>query len=132
MDYGAERRFVGAFVREDRRERLLYELTTPKKRSAGLSRFCHRADEFLDAAKVRLKGGDLDRQPAFQRFVLQHDELCYVLSADFWLDEHLPLREAVVRAALCADAVLILGSTFAVVFTEVMKGGRDKYLLCEE
>ena len=132
MDYTEERRFVQAFIREPKRERLLYELTTPKKRSAGVSRFCHQASEFLDASKIRMQGGDLDRQPEFARFVRQHEEICYVLSADFWLDEHLPFSGAVEQAALCSDAVLILGSTFAVVYTEAMKGGREKYLLCAE
>ena len=33
--------------------------------------------------------------------------------------------------AVCPDAVLILGSTFAVVFGEPMKGGRGKYLLSD-
>ena len=132
MDYLEERRFVRSFIRETKRERLLYELTTPKKRSSGVSRFCHQADDFIDASRIRMKGSDLDRQPEFQRFVLEHNEICFVLSADFWLDEHLPLQEAVKEAAMCSDAVLILGSTFAVVFTEAMKGGRDKYLLSEE
>ncbi len=35
------------------------------------------------------------------------------------------------QAAASPEAVLILGSTFAVVFTEAMKGSRGKYLLCE-
>lgn len=132
MDYLEERRFVRSFIREAKRERLLYELTTPKKRSSGLGRFCHQARDFIDASKIRMMGSDLDRQPEFQRFVLEHNEICYVISADFWLDEHLPLQEAVEQAAMCSDAVLILGCAFAVVFTEAMKGGRDKYLLCEE
>lgn len=41
MDYSAEKHFVQTFIRRNRRERLLYELTTPKKRMDGVSRFCH-------------------------------------------------------------------------------------------
>ena len=74
----------------------------------------------------------MERLPEFARFVKEHDELCFVLSLDFWSDEQfLPLKDAVVQAIISLDAVLIIGSTFAVVFGEPTKGGRDKYLLSE-
>ena len=133
MNDFAERRFVAAFICKERRERLLYELTTPGKRYGGISRFCHRAGELLDMSKVLMKGEDLDRRPEFVRFVQQHDEVCLVLSPDSFLNEQvLPLAEAAAEASMCPDAVLIIGSTFAIVFGEPMKGGRDKYLLSEK
>ena len=132
VDYSSEQHFVQSFIRKNRRERLLYELTTPEKRYDGVSRFCHQARDFLDPAKIVLEGEDLDRRSEFERFVLQHDELCFVLSPDFWLDEQfLSLQDAVRQAVISLDAVLILGSTFAIVFGEPMKGGRGKYLLSE-
>ena len=132
VDYSNEQHFVQSFIRKNRRERLLYELTTPEKRYDGVSRFCHQARDFLDPAKIVMEGENLERRSEFERFVRQLDELCFVLSPDFWLDEHfLPLKDAVRQAAACPDAVLILGSTFAVVFGEPMKGGRGKYLLSE-
>ena len=80
-----------------------------------------------------MEGEDLDRRPEFDRFVRQHDEICLVLSPDIYTDEQfLPLRDAVQRAVICLDAVIIMGSTFAVVFGEPMKGGRGKYLLSEK
>ena len=132
MDYTAETRFVRSFIRKNRRERLLYELTTPEKRYDGVSRFCHQARDFLDPSKIILQGDDLDHRPEFDGFVRRHEELCLVLSPDFWMDEqYLPLKDAVAQAILCPDAVLILGNTFAVVFGEPMKGGQEKYLLSE-
>ena len=132
MEYSEEKYFVRSFVRKAKRERLLYELTTPGKRNAGVSRFCHQAADFLDAAKIRMNGSDLERRPEFRAFVREHDEICFVLSPEPWLNEqHLPLSKAVEMAAMSTDAVLILGSTFAVVFTEAMKNGREKYLLRE-
>ena len=67
-------------------------------------------------------------------FLLEHSvEPCFVLSPDSFLDEQiLPLKDAVHQAILCPDAVLIIGSTFAVVFGEPMKGGRGKFLLSEK
>ena len=132
MDYNAERHFVHSFIRKNRRDRLLYELTDPEKRYEGVSRFCHQAGELLDRSKILMQGEDLDRRPEFGRFIREHNEICFVLSPDFYMDEQfLPLEDAVQKAVICPDAVLIMGSTFAIVFGEPMKGGRGKYLLTE-
>ncbi len=133
MDYSNERHFVQSFIRKTHRERLLYELTSPEKRYDGVSRFCHQAKELLEPSKIIMEGEDLERRPEFGRFVQQHDEICFVLSPDFYTDEQfLPLRDAVHKAIISLDAVLIMGSTFAVVFGEPLKGGRGKYLLSEK
>ncbi len=130
MDYLVEPFFVKAFIRKERRERLLYELTTPSKRYNGVSRFCHQSEEFLDPQKILMQGEDLDRRPEFKQFIKKHDETCYILSPDSFLDEQfMSLKEAVDSAVMCMDAVVIVGNTFAIVFGEVMKGGRGKYLL---
>ncbi|MBQ4281039.1 MAG: hypothetical protein II753_02955 [Spirochaetales bacterium] len=132
MDYSEEKHFVRFFIRKERRDRLLYELTTPDKRYDGVSRFCHQAEDFLDRSRIRLSGDDLERNPDFRRFVILHNEPCYILSSDYSLNEkNAPLQDAVCHAAASPEAVLILGSSFAVVFTEAMKGSRGKYLLCE-
>ncbi len=132
MEYAEEKRFIRSFIKKNRRERLLHELTTPKKRRAGIMRFCHTAEDLLDPSKIRMKGGDLERRPEFREFVRSHDGECRVFSDDLWLDGYLPLEQAVAEAAFCAGAVLILGDGFAVVFTEAVQGGRDRYLLCEK
>ena len=133
MDYANERRFVAAFIVKDRRKRLLHELTTPAKRYGGLSRFCHQAEELLDPAKMLMEGEDLDRLPEFERFVARHDEPCYVMSPDARMDGRtLATKDAVNEALMCLDAVIILGSSFAIVFGEPLKGGRGKFLLSEE
>ena len=132
LDSSAEQRFVRLFIQKSRKDRLLYELTAPEKRYNGISRFCHQAKELLDPAKIVMEGEDLERRPEFERFVRQHDELCYVLSLEIAPDGvFLPLRDALNQAILCFDAVLIIGTTFSIVFGEVEKGGRGKYLLSE-
>ena len=72
MDYSAEERFVRSFVVRERQERLLYELTRPKKRYDGLSRFCHTAELLLDKRRILLSGTDLYRQEAFCSFLARH------------------------------------------------------------
>ena len=127
-----EERFVDLFIRKARRERLLHELSTPAKRRDGLGRFCHNAGELLDPAGILLEGEDLERTPAFASFAGSHEGPCLVLSPDLMpYGKTMPLNEAVALAVSCFDAVLILGDSFAVVFGEVSRGGRGKYLLAE-
>lgn len=132
MDYSAEERFIKNFIKKRYRERLLFELTTPKKRYAGLDRFCHQASELIDPAKVYLEGDDLDRRTEFKVFCKKHQGLCHVLSPEFYWDEiELPLDEAMEMAVMSLDAFLVLGDGFAIVFGEPVKGGREKYLVVE-
>ena len=130
MDYSAEERFVNRYIRKNRRERMLFELTTPAKRFEGLDRFCHHSEELLDPARILMKGEDLERSAGFVEFMRSHAGKCRILSPDYSLDGlELPLKEAMEKAVSCFDAVVIVGDGFAVVFGEVMKGGRGKYLL---
>ena len=100
MDCAAEERFVRTYIRKNRRERLLYELTTPKKRYRGISRFCHRAKDLLDPAFLVAEGEDLERLPAFRQFVREHSGPCLLLSPYPWLDEEImPLEKAVEQGA---------------------------------
>ncbi len=132
MEHAFESDFVNTFIRWDRRQRLLHELAAPEKRYDGISRFCHQAEDLLDRRKIILAGNDLERRPEFITFAAGHEEECYILSPDPGLDgQSLYLADAVRLTAAWPDAVLILGKGFAVVFTEPMKGGRDKYLLAE-
>ena len=133
MDYSAEKHFVYAFIRKNRRERLLLELKDEKKRYRGISRFCHTAEDLLDQAKIIMSGKDMETLPGFADYIREHDEICLILSPFSLLDgERFPLREAVDQAVMCPDAALILGSSFALVYGEPGKGGRDRYLLSEE
>ncbi len=126
----AEQRFVRTYIRKNRRDRLLHELSAPEKRYAGISRFCHQAEELLDPARIAMEGEDLERRPEFESFVRRHDGPCRVLSLEFAPDgDTLPLRDALDRALVGTDDALIIGDGFCMVFGEAMKGGRGKYLL---
>ena len=130
MSESAEARFVAGYIRKEKKERLLHELTNPKKRYRGLDRFCHHAGELVDPARIALQGDDLNRQPAFQRFVAAHPGDCALLSPDPWLDgQTLPLSEAAALAFASADASILLGDGFSIVTGEAEKGSREHYLL---
>ena len=132
MENTAEQYFVQTYIKKNRRDRLFFELLAEKRRYDGLSRFCHQAGELLDPAKIIAAGDDLERRTEFLRFVKHHDDTCYVISPDYEMDGRtLQTKDAVSLAAAFYDAVIIIGSTFAIIFGEPMKGGRDKYLLSE-
>ena len=133
MDYKAEEGFVRSFIVKNRRERVLYELTTPKKRYDGISRFCHEAVELLDPARIAMEGEDLELRPEFRAFVRKHDEICLVLSLEYYPENLLmSFEDAVELAVMSMDAVLILGDGFAVVFGEPYVAGRGKYLMTDK
>ncbi|MBE6725591.1 MAG: hypothetical protein E7576_10450 [Ruminococcaceae bacterium] len=136
-DGGIEERFVKTFIRKSRRERLLYELNTPGKRSRGLDRFCHRAEDLLDPAKTVLRDERLEYREDFRRFAAKRpkNELCRILSPDPDLDGLLlPLSDAVDAVSAGCDAAVIIGpeEAFAVVYGEAMKGGRGKFFLTKD
>ena len=130
-DYQIEKEIIQSFIRKNKQERLLYELTKPDKRSKGLDRFAHQAQDLLYPDKISLKGCDLTKQDEFRRFLEQHEENCHIISNDPKLDrQYLPLSEAIIQADYSFEAVLIKGKDFLLVFSEAEKGGRMKYLLC--
>ena len=133
MAHTAEQYFIQTFIRKSRRDRLLFELTTETRRYHGLSRFCHQSEELLDPARIVLSGADLEYRPDFWHFAEQHNETCLLLSPDSEMDNRtMKFHDAIHMAAGFQDAVIIVGSTFAVVFGEPVKGGRDKFLLSED
>ena len=132
MDSAAEERFVNSFIRKERRRRLLYELSSPKKRCDAVDRFCHQAPALLDPVKIVLEGEDLERRAEFRAFLREREGPCLMLTPAFPEGQTLPLSQAVEQALLFPDAAVILGDDFAVVFGEPMPGGRGKYLLAEK
>lgn len=133
MDKKTEKYFVNTYIRKDRRERLLYELSTPKKRYEGISRFCHCSKELIDPSKIAMEGDGIDRDRGFTDFLARHNEICLVLSPENCDEDlFLPLKESMDIASLGLDAMVIIGSCFAVVFGEPSKNGRDKFLLTEK
>lgn len=126
-----EEYFAKTFLRKERRDRLLSELTTPRKRSRGLDRFCHSSADLIDPERILMQGDDLERQPVFESFVKEHEEMVVLLSPEPTVDLlAMPFSEAVRIAVMSPDAVIIVGDGFSCVFSEVYKG-RDKFLLIE-
>ena len=132
-----EERFVRVFVRRERRDRLLHELTNPKKRYRGLDRFCHTADELLNPAKVLIAGTDATWKQDLAVFARAHAKTaCAVLSPDSEIDGlEFAFADAVAVAQASSDAAIVVGGdegdAFAYVQAEAYLGPRDCWLLVE-
>ena len=125
-----EVQFVKCYIRENRQDRLLHELSHPQKRYRGLSRFCHQARDLLDERKIVAEGKDLERQRGFQKFMECINGSVLILSPDEEMDlQEMDLHEALDAALKSTEAMILLGRSCAMVFSEAEKGGRDKFLL---
>ena len=125
-----EEYFVKTFIRKERQERLIHELGSPKKRYRGLDRFSHQCDELIDPDVILMKDGNLENCADFQKFIRENDGMCTLLSPDPSLDGlNMLFSEAVEKAAFSSEAVIIVEDSYCAVFSEAMKGSRDKYLL---
>ena len=128
----AETLFTKQYVRKERQERLLFELTNKKKRYEGLDRFSHESENLLDARKIIMNDPGLTYLPEFQAFVSNHNEPVRILSTDGALDGRICLfSEALALAAGSFEPVILLGEGFAYVKAEPVKGGTPQYLLSE-
>jgi hypothetical protein len=67
MNQEQEAGFIQAFVQRERRARAEFELSSPKKRSAFLSRLCHTYEHVLDTRYLQA----LDPNPSNSRAILR-------------------------------------------------------------
>lgn len=127
-----ERYFLETFIRKDRKERLLYQFGSEKKRYEALDRFCHDTGKLINKSLVIMQGEKLESDKEFEKFCNSHNEECLMISPDGFLDNQvMVLKEAVKAALMCFDAVIVIGKGFAFIKEESMKGGTVKYLLKE-
>ncbi len=133
MQYEAEKKFAEQYIRKDRRDRMIFELTNEKKRYDGLDRFSHESEKLLDFRKIVMKDLALSHHDEFREFVSNHAEPVTILSTDGFLDgRNCLFSEAVDLSSFSFEPVIILGEGFAYVKAEPEKGGTMQYLLSEK
>lgn len=123
--------FVKQFIIKDRRDRLLHELTHPKKRQNALSRFCHSTEDMIDARTVFQCGTDVSRETII-KFLCENNSgnTCYVMAYLPELDGvECSIEEAVNKVIGNGMAAIILADCAAFIETEQAQGAAIKYLL---
>ena len=112
MDRTVEERFVRQYIKEDRQERLLFELFSKKHRKKALSRFAHGAELLLKSGFRKCAASDLS--------FLKQVKTAYVIPFGGDLDG----AEAPVYS-LCqseTSPVIVIGEGFSLVREELEAG----------
>lgn len=100
MNSEIETRFIQAFVRRERRERARFELGSPAKRGAFLSRLCHTYHDVLDMRYLAPLADPVAAHSAILRALVERraPRTCYVISSAAAVDgQELPLADALER-----------------------------------
>ena len=131
MKRETERRFVQRFIRREKRERLLFELSG-KHRREGIGRFCHGAENLLMKEKI-IAGGPLNIAQ-IRSYVEQYapKETCYVCAySDNSDGRRMPAQAALEKALGSGMAALLIFDRLAIVETEQESGTPDRYILLD-
>lgn len=131
MNRDLEKKFVDQFIVKNKRERLWYELSG-KKRTQGISRFCHRAEDMLVANAIIQSGNDLyaaEIRSVIQRYI--SNQQAYILAFQKEIDQlTCDLSMALELVLGNGMAAVILLDGMAVIETEQSRGTPMRYILC--
>ena len=130
MIYETEKAFIDQYVKKNKQERLLFELSG-KKRQHGIGRFCHNAEEMIKADKIVMSGNKLfaDEILAVAK-KYRVSGSCYIIAFNEYMDgKQCTLEEALKRVLSNGMAAIIVCDNFAVVETEQCEGTPMRYLL---
>lgn len=132
MDKRKEELFADVFLEKRIRDRIKFELSSPKYREAALWRFCHNTEDVVKQPVVHLKSHKISEEELYQELrKLSSSKTGYILSLDERLDGRtFPLEQAVSECFYSGLAeIVILDEHTAFVNTEQVKGASEKYIL---
>lgn len=115
MDTSIEEKFVKTFIVKDKRERILYELSSAKKRSVALQRLYNS----LDRNFAVLESQKLDEEELIaeiKKYTKAND--CYIIAESQHDGKRLPLKEAVEKVLYFGMACVIICDENTVVASE--------------
>ena len=128
-----EQSFIKNFIDKRYRDRLLFELSSDKKRRNAIDRFSHNAEELLNPQKILLKGditiSDIEAQLKQRKI----NASSYVLSFEFSDGHTCTPREALSYFEQSPTAVIVMFSdSIALIKAETEGASPSKYLLCND
>ena len=124
-----ESKFVNDYILKAKRDRLLFELGSDKKREKALARFSHEAEEIFDSKKIIYCGVELTAGEAIDFFKEKKIKNFYVVSSS--------QNDKIVLAAEMAlnycfseyMPVILIGEDYAFVKCEVELGASKRIIL---
>lgn len=133
MDREIEADFIKRFCRKEVRERLIYELSSEKKRKHALSRFSHRYEDlFILRRMIEIPKPNSDVQRIYE-ILLNHKayNVSYCISWNVEIDgKKLPLLEALQAAVgFGQPSILVFGERLSYFEAEQEAGPPRRFLL---
>ena len=126
----AEKSFVKRFIKKEKQDRLLFELSG-KKRQHGIERFCHNAEDMIDTERIVYSGNSLFPDEIL-KITKQYKvpESCYIIAYQKELDKkYVSFEEALDLVLGNGMAAIIICNDFAIIETEQYSGTPFRYIL---
>ena len=131
MNNKFELEFVNNYITKGKRERLLYELTSKKKRKNAISRFCHNTLAYIDKNKVVYEGNTIsvyELEKLIKKYSKNKEG--YVISWESDIDGRiLPIDNAINEVIGNGMASIVIFSNVILIETEQEQGAAIKYVL---
>ena len=122
MDKSVEQFFVKTYIDKDYQERLLFELSSIKKRSKALSRFSHDVESVFKKSVNKKIITNLDD---FQ----EKDQTVYVISWDEKDGTTMSLSDAIRYLESSYMSAILIGKDFSLIKEEPEKGAAKYFIL---
>lgn len=124
-----EEDFVMTYIVKEKRERLLYELFSKKKRLSAIGRFCHTAIEYIDERKIFYCGEKISHKELLE-FIDTADDKCYIISWNSDIDGNwLNAEEALKKIIGYGMPSIAIFNDLVIIETEQELGAATKYVL---
>ena len=122
-----ENEFINLFISKDYKERLLYELNSPKKRDVGLDRFCHDFYKMI-SKRALVESNKILTKKDLSLFFNQTREV-FMLSSKFTNGAMVSLNEAFDYLQNEYYFLILYANNRAVVKAEYEGGKSEVYVL---
>ena len=130
MDYVIEKSFVNKYINKNRKERILYELKSSKKRKNAVSRFCHNTSDLLNKEKIIYKADYYSERFFKEIFKEKKIHQGYIVAMDDKFDgkivSEIDFFDMVLIDLMC---VIFITDNNCVIISEEENGKRESFLL---
>ena len=119
-----EKKFINDFIVSNKKGRLEYEFSTPKKRKEAIMRFCHDLENLIDHKYVKTNISKFD----LVKYVPSSTEV-YIISLSKLNGEYCSIKEGVEHLNKEYMPVIILYANVAIIKTEDESSKVNVYIL---
>lgn len=130
MNEEIEKRFVYTFLENRIRDRIIFELTSNKRRRTAILRFCHTTEDIVKPSCIYLT--TTDKSLFMSEFYnLSNVKKCHVISLNNEIDgKEVSIEKAVSSCVgFGMPSIIIVSESLALIETEQSVGAARKYIL---